>query len=395
MKDVIALYNQKRSVFSNPEPPCRILKDSSFVHRPVYAVIPACAEYPGIFSTFESLNALETPPSIVCVVNHRSNAPDTMKENNRTLVREALKYGVCVLDCTEDKNEFGEGEGVGKARRIGMDYALYCGAKVIACMDADTLVSPSYGKALYDFFLQGEEQRGKGKNPLAGALSGFTHQAAENREIQTAIEAYEFFIKEHSRRLFQTGTPFYPYALGPSIAASAWGYAAAGGMNKRISGEDFYFLQSLIKIHMQSTVLQTESGQSGRPFIFPELDCTVFPQARLSARTLFGTGQKLTALTQQAEKIECASLLYPDDVYTKIKQTIALFYETQKAPSCFFAEIRKRLPDVCDFLTGEGFPKVWEKTAEQNRGNLQRLEAAFHTWFDGLKILRLIHYLMR
>ncbi|MGP1522758.1 MAG: glycosyltransferase family A protein [Treponema sp.] len=402
MKDVIALYNQKRSVFAKNQMPCIIRKPAAFLHKPVYVVIPACGEYPGILSAFKSLNALEEAPAIICVVNHRASACTELKENNRTLVREAVKYGVCILDCTEGENEFKEGEGVGTARRIGMDYALLSGAKVIACMDADTLVSSSYGKALYDFFLQGEAHCRYGKNPPAGAVTDFTHQAAENCELQKAIETYEFFIKEHSRRLFKTGTPFYPYALGPSIVSSAWGYAASGGMNRRISGEDFYFLQSLIKIQVQSTAAsEYGTGLKKRCFTFPVLDCTVFPQARLSERTLFGTGQKLAALTQkteahkQGESVKNSSLLYPDKVYAEITQTIALFYEMQNKSLDFLSECARRVPDVYDFFIRERFSDILEKITIQNRGKPERLEAAFHTWFDGLKILRLIHYLMR
>lgn len=401
MKDVITFYNQKRSVFAKNQMPCIIRKPAAFLHKPVYVVIPACGEYSGIFSAFESLNALEEAPAIICVVNHRASACTELKENNRRLVNEAVKYGFCVLDCTEGENEFKESEGVGTARRIGMDYALLSGAKVIACMDADTLVSSSYGKALYDFFLQGEAHCRHGKNPLAGAVTGFTHQAAENCELQKAIETYEFFIKEHSRRLFKTGTPFYPYALGPSIVSSAWGYAASGGMNRRISGEDFYFLQSLIKIQVQSTAAGEYGAGLKKPFTFPVLDCTVFPQARLSERTLFGTGQKLAALTQkteerkQSESVECASLLYPDEVYAEITQTIALFYEMQNNPLDFLSKCAERVPDVYDFFIRERFPKVWGKISEQHCKSSCRFEAAFHTWFDGLKILRLIHHLMR
>lgn len=401
MKDVIALYNQKRSVFAKNYSPCTVRKPADFVHKPVYAVIPACAEYPGILSTFECLNALTEPPSIVCVVNHRASACAAVKENNRLLITEALKYGVCVLDCTEGGHEFKEGEGVGFARRIGMDYALLSGAQVIACMDADTLVSPSYGKVLHDFCMQGEELLAQGKSPFAGAVTGFTHQKAENGEIQAAIDSYEFFIKEHSRRLFKTGTPFYPYALGPSIVSSAWGYAASGGMNRRISGEDFYFLQSLIKIQLQKAAPEWYGYTAEKPrFMFPQLDCTVFPEARLSERTLFGTGQKLTVLTRQnalmgADGQEAGSLLYPDEVYEKIGKTIALFESSKDDPGGFLSKCAVQLNDVYDFLVRERFSDVLKKITIQNRGNPDRFEAAFHTWFDGLKILRLIHYLTR
>ena len=76
-----------------------------------------------------------------------------------------------------------EKEGVGTARRIGMDYALKNGAEVIACMDADTLVSSEYVCALYDFRLQCADILAKGKFPPAGAITDFTHQKAPDSDI--------------------------------------------------------------------------------------------------------------------------------------------------------------------------------------------------------------------
>ena len=457
MKDVIALYNKKRSVFASgaaPCVPCAPAQDTAAPAqkmRPVAIVIPACAEYPDILDTFDSIErsiecargesdgtrsgAANGGCTVICVVNNRTNASDEIKENNRTLIKAAVERGITVLDACSKGYELSEKEGVGTARRIGMDYALKNGAEVIACMDADTLVSSEYVCALYDFRLQCADALLCGRLPPAGAVTGFTHQKAPDSDIQKAIDSYEFFIKEHSARLFKTKTPFYPYALGPSIVCSAWGYAASGGMPKLLSGEDFYFLQSLIKLNIQHAATAGQStaaaaGQNDAPhFVFPELNCTVHPQARLSQRTLFGTGQKLGALVeasalvggsgkglsahaggqavgqsadptaeQAAPPTAKGGLLYPDFVYERIKDFIGLFYATSDTADrgkAFLCDCKSALPDVYDFLERERFPAVWEKMCLQNRKNRIGLERAFHIWFDGLKILRLIHFLVR
>jgi len=49
--------------------------------------------------------------------------------------------------------------------------------------------------------------------------------------------------------------------------------------------------------------------------------------------------------------------------------------------------------EVARFLEKENFLEVWKKIAKENEKCPQRLETAFHIWFDGLKIIRLIHYL--
>ncbi len=469
MKDVIALYNKKRSVFASgaaPCVPCAPAQDTAAPAqkmRPVAIVIPACAEYPDILDTFDSIErsiecargesgkiqicsgaahagdcaAASGGCTVICVVNNRVNASGEIKENNRTLIKAAVERGITVLDACSKGYELSEKEGVGTARRIGMDYALRNGAEVIACMDADTLVSSEYIRALYDFCLQCSDILAKGKFPPAGAVTGFTHQKAPDSDIQKAIDSYEFFIKEHSARLFKTKTPFYPYALGPSIVCSSWGYAASGGMPKLLSGEDFYFLQSLIKLNIQhaATAGQSTAAAAGQndapPFVFPELNCTVHPQARLSQRTLFGTGQKLGALVEASALVEAnvlvggsgkglsahaggqaagqlaapavpptakEVLLYPDFVYERIKDFIALFYasaDTADRGETFLSYCKSALPDVYDFLERERFPAVWEKMCLQNRKDRIGLERAFHIWFDGLKILRLIHFLVR
>ena len=449
MKDVIALYNKKRSVFASgaaPYIPCAPAQDKiapAQKMRPLALVIPACAEYPDILDTFDSIERSikraygesgRTPNAegctVICIVNNRANSSGEIKENNHTLIKAAVQRGITVLDACSKGYELSEKEGVGTARRIGMDYALKNGAEVIACMDADTLVSSEYVCALHDFRLQCADALLCGKLPPAGAITGFTHQKAPDSDIQKAIDSYEFFIKEHGARLFKTKTPFYPYALGPSIVCSAWGYAASGGMPKLLSGEDFYFLQSLIKLNIQHN---TAPAKDGVPhFVFPELNCTVHPQARLSQRTLFGTGQKLGALVEASALVEAnvlvggsgkglsahvggqaaeaaafsgrggriqkEALLYPDFVYERIKDFIALFYAaSDKADKVetFLSDCKFALPDVYDFLERERFPSVWEKMCLQNRKERIGLERAFHIWFDGLKILRLIHFLTR
>ena len=430
MKDVIALYNKKRSVFASgaaPYIPCAPAQDTAAPAqkmRPVAIVIPACAEYPDILDTFDSIErsidcargesdgtrsgAANGGCTVICVVNNRANASGEIKENNCTLIKAAVERGITVLDACSKGYELSEKEGVGTARRIGMDYALKNGADVIACMDADTLVSSEYVCALHDFRLQCSDTLAKGKFPPAGAITGFTHQKAPDSDIQKAIDSYEFFIKEHGARLFKTKTPFYPYALGPSIVCSAWGYAASGGMPKLLSGEDFYFLQSLIKLNIQHAATAGQSTAAAAvqndapPFVFPELNCTVHPQARLSQRTLFGTGQKLGELVEASALVGGSgkglsahaagqavgqsadpaapptakgALLYPDFVYERIKDFIALFYASaDKADrgKAFLSQCKSALPDVYDFLERERFPAVWEKMCLQNRKNRTR-----------------------
>jgi len=478
MKDVVFLYNKKRSLFCGAKKSDTVpdsisepfvipqTAEAQFPLAPVAVVIPACSEYPGILKTFESIKESavyaynkigrnksfssngknadsengsdagggngngamhQTLCTLVCVVNNRCDSPDKIKENNRLLLNWAENNAVSFcssssagfalgaistaekqktlslvfLDCASKGHEMPCGNGVGWARRYGMDWAVLNGARVIACMDADTTVSRSYVRALQDFLLQvtGAEQNAHA--PPAGAITEFFHRKTKEPVLQKAINAYEFFIKEHSRRLYKAGTPFYPYALGPSIVCSAWGYASCGGMNMRLSGEDFYFLQSLIKLHIQQSArlhaCEYSSASAELSFCdFPLLSCAVYPAARLSQRTLFGTGQKLYELTQN-KNAAIPSLLYPDEVYKKIKKLMDFVhvYMRNNDSRVFYLKVKKELPDVYKFFEKEKFFEVWEKIQKQNRKNTSKREAAFYIWFDALKNLRLIHYLMR
>ena len=128
MKDVIALYNKKRSVFASgaaPCVPCAPAQDTAAPAqkmRPVALVIPACAEYPDILDTFDSIErsidcargksdgtcsgaanggdctAASGGCTVICVVNNRVNASGEIKENNRTLIKAAVQRGITVLD---------------------------------------------------------------------------------------------------------------------------------------------------------------------------------------------------------------------------------------------------------------------------------------------------------
>ena len=42
-------------------------------------------------------------------------------------------------------------------------------------------------------------------------------------------------------------------------------------------------------------------------------------------------------------------------------------------------------------MNKENFLSVWKKICANNPTNLNGREAAFHIWFDGLKIIRAIH----
>lgn len=423
MKDTLQKYFQKKSIY--------IPQDCGVCSAPqVAVVIPVKNEYPGIKDTLASLSASASAGSlsrtadnlahdtnsratlhVVCVVNSREDDDGDVKQNNAQMLAFLSKcvyenLFISVIDRTSSGNELPEKEGVGLARKIGMDYALACGAEVIACMDADTLVAENYAEELFRF------AQNHGKRSFA--LVPFRHQKASTEKLQQAIDAYENYMMLHSKKLREAGSPYWAPILGPSLVCTAEGYVSCGGMNKRVSGEDFYFLQSLVKIEISSGCAhfdetsahfdapQNEKLAQANPAQVGEkcaqisrarpqevqtprvcyspcfLNTEVYPSARISDRVLFGTGPKLRELTEtisEKSKIECP--IYPDRCYEAIKEFI------EKKESC--------QNELAGFMNKENFLSVWNKICANNPSNPESREIAFHIWFDGLKIIRAIH----
>jgi hypothetical protein len=135
-----------------------------------------------------------------------------------------------------------------------------------------------------------------------------------------------------------------------------------GGMKVRKAGEDFYFLQELAKT-------------TGVEVIDRVL---VFPSPRISARTPFGTGQAVRELIEGKELSEVSS---------------AAFDRLEKVLKCAEFENLDRddpvFPDR-EFFEKEKFFKVWPGIRRNTPP--AKLCKAFHTWFDGLKTLRFLHW---
>lgn len=417
MKNLLEIYNAKRSLFSG-DLHFADYKNHSSDYMSVCIIIPACDEVSTLFDTLDSIQASKKTAMqkkidvsklhTVIVVNNTKDSPLHIKEQNQHLLKMLKDYGYAVykkneishtifkyeqdiaFDCAGDDCEMPNGQGVGWARKFGMDFAILCKAQVLACMDSDTLVSENYVEELFRFEQICKNAKTEKHAVPCGAVMNFYHQKAENPHMQQAIDAYEFFIKHHSDCLKKTGTPYWLWALGPTVVSSLEGYIASGGMNKRLAGEDFYFLQSLIKLHVQQNSCSPNQDIEKCVQDFFILDCKVYPQARYSNRVLYGTGQKLLDVVSGKQTIDA----YPDNVYDNILEFLQLFLHTEGNPPVFFDAIQKKIPIVWDFLQQEKFVILWEKMYRQNNC-LKRRFIALHSWFDGLKILRFIHFFIR
>lgn len=344
-------------------------------------VIPALAEGESLQATLGSLG--ENPSAerertlVVVVVNHRPDAAAADRRANLSTLQQLAEGRVpsglqlAWVDAATPGFELPLRDGgVGLARKIGFDLALThldhrSPSPLLVSLDADTLVRPDYLSALRRHFAAAAQ---------GAAVLPFCHQPGACAASQQAIDRYELYLRHYVLGLFLARSPYAFHTLGSAIACRAEAYMRMGGMNRRHAGEDFYFLQQLAKTCGVATLSGT----------------LVHPSARSSSRTPFGTGPSMARLLAGEEE---AVLFFPPETFQILGAWLALATQARKTPGEeLLAAAGDISPLLASFLGGLGLPRIWRQLQEQHREH-GRFVAAFHTWFDALKTLQLIHHL--
>jgi hypothetical protein len=345
-------------------------------------VIPALAESAHLFDTLRSLaeNPSELLPRflVLVVVNHREDAPEADKADNRVTL-ERLGNGDPALaelrlgwvDAASEGFELPSDKGgVGLARKIGFDLALSrldftSSAPILVALDGDTLVQPDYLPALVRHFHASR---------AGGAVIPFRHQSGRTPEEREAIRRYELFLRSYVLGLFVAGSPYAFHTVGSAMACTAAAYAGIGGMNTRVAAEDFYFLQQLKKTFGVEEVAET----------------VVRPSARSSHRVPFGTGRSVSRLLSGEES---AVLFYRPECFSILGRWLSLVEERlDEEGSVIRSRAEEISPHLGGYLDCARFVEGWEKLRKNSRDGTA-LHAAFHSWFDGLRTLKLVHHL--
>lgn len=343
-------------------------------------VIPALAERQSLPDCLAALSAnpaaLLAKTLVVVVINQRLDARETIRrENLATLADLARQAGGSALqlgwvDAASPGKELPNCRGgVGMARKLGFDLALaqldVTPHSFIASLDADTLVRPDYLPALAGHFAD---------HPDTAAVIPYCHQPGETAAQQAAIEHYELYLRHYTLGLSLAGSPYAYHSIGSALACSPMAYLNAGGMNCRQAGEDFYLLQQLQKTagvrHMQGTV--------------------VYPSARGSDRVPFGTGERVERLIQGDT---AAVRFYAAECFRTLSAWLQLVAGNLDASGDRLLErLAEVTPTAAEFLDRAGFAASWQRLRRNHRLPAQRLRA-FHTWFDALRSLRMVHHL--
>lgn len=328
-------------------------------------VMPVYNELTGFAAAEHSIRTAmaKVPDEIafIAVINYPAGAGKEESEALLNLIRAGVFPGVIPIYLPELAG------GVGAARKAGMDAFIKTLSpgelekSVIFSLDADTFVSVNYFARVLPEALKG------------GAVTiGFSHRPAADPLHQAAIDRYEAYLRRYVDKLKEAGSPYAFFTVGSAFAVRCDAYVKAGGMKVREAGEDFYFLQAAAK----TTGVRSISEK------------LVYPSSRISGRVPFGTGPAVAQLLRNEPLNEI-----PDGAFVILKNLLDnVSDETLSSPEKFLTGISA---PAAEFLLKENFPAIWKKVSGNLPDRPGARQKAFHEWFDGLKTLRFLHFLIR
>jgi glycosyltransferase involved in cell wall biosynthesis len=274
------------------------------------------------------------------------------------------------IDASIPGFEINPKEGVGTARKIGMDTALsfldFTGiCPIIISLDADTRVERNYLSSIRSYF--------KANPDKAGATINFEHQAGSTPEEDAAVVSYELFMRYYVEGLRISQSPYAHHVLGSAMAFRAEDYVRAGGMRRRNGGEDFYFMQAIRKIGAVGQITET----------------VVHPSSRASDRVPFGTGPRISQIVESGRGL----MFYNPEIFLILKKLFASVDMASATGHASFQEVLYGIDaSLTAFLIENNFFHEWEKILNNTPKDKKKIHWAFHTWFDAFRTLKFVHF---
>jgi hypothetical protein len=157
------------------------------------------------------------------------------------------------------------------------------------------------------------------------------------------------------------------------MAVRSSAYQKQGGMNKRKAGEDFYFLQKIIKL-----------GN------FTELNrVVVFPASRPSTRVPFGTGKAILDLLQQDQE---KWLTYHPSTFEDLKQLVSSVDHLSQASQLDAAKLWNTYPaGFQGYIPKETFVDQIVQI-NQKTSSTDSFRRRFFQWCDGFFAFKYANY---
>lgn len=353
------LRDRGEHIFSNISP----------IHQDciVCIVIPAYNES-HLDKTLASLNKAmnaSKKSEVIIVNNIRQKASDEAQENFNKIKLDVQQYAsFSPIHCINVQFRSDKKAGVGLARKIGMDTALYRLTSkgtydgLIVCLDADCTVAPNYIDVLEKFYLE---------NPKSVAASIHFEHPITPYDPKEGIYQYELHLRYFIQCQRNIGLPYAYHTVGSSMLVRASQYAKVGGMNTRKAGEDFYFLH---KFTLDKSFYEINNT-------------TVFPSSRQSDRVPFGTGRAM--MNFKGELLSYAKESF-DQLFLLING-LDQFYHSES-----FENWINKLnldPFVRDYFS---LRKEYFLLARQNANSYRIFEKHFYTWFNPFQLMKYLHY---
>jgi len=336
--------------------------------------IPCYDEYDYIFKTLESINNqnknILKNTLVSITINNSEDVEDFILSNNQKTYEKLLEstydFEFVVTDAfSKNKSLESKNAGAGMARKISVESVLpYLKIDSIICfIDADTTLSEKYLELI---------QLSYQENQWGAATVNFLHQNDEPKTKQI-IREYEKFLKDTSLNIKECGSPYHYISLGSAMICTYLAYVSIGGMNRKVAGEDFYFLQELEKF---CGVKQINA-------------ILVYPSSRYCSKLYMGTSARLKKSLNG--ELDLSSLYFSENAFKILKEWIDLALSSNKKDySAIKDDINKIDSGLLPFLQKLNIKNAWDPITQSPSYN--HFSKQFHRWFDALSIFKLLKF---
>lgn len=301
---------------------------------------------------------------VVCVNQYDDWWHDPAKrkicEDNKrslSLLQQLQNFPVKVIDRSSPGRGWAARKGgVGHARKTIMDTIATDAddRDIIVSMDADTNYPEDYLSVVAACFR---------KNPRYHGLAlPYFHKLTGNEEHDRLLLRYEIYMRYYALNMIRINNPFRFSALGSAMAFPVWAYRKVGGLTPVQSGEDFYFLQKLVK-----------NGSIGYT-----ASTTAFPSSRFSDRVNFGTGP---ALIKGRSGDWNSYPFFPSGLFDKVGETFHLF------PGLFKHNLSTPMDDFLKDIFKTEY--IWNPLRKNYKDSGNFVRACINK-VDGLRILQFL-----
>lgn len=339
-----------------------------------FIVVIPCHDEPDIEATLQSLElAAKAYPGaveIIVVINDAAHhQPEILSRNKITFANLLVRKSDLPVHVIYESGTLSKKAGVGYARKIGMDEAVYRfdtkgkADGIVCSMDADTIVDPNYFAAIEGAYIQNHR-------PCKTIYYEHDINLTTGTEHFLAILHYELHLRYYINALRHAGFLQAFQTLGSALCIRANAYALMGGMPQRQAGEDFYFIHKF-SVHDQVSEIN---------------NTVVRPSSRLSHRVPFGTGR---AIDQALSHKSDLTLTYPLRAFEDLKAFLLLLpaiYEENQLPFQSLQESTQA------FLKSIGFEQTIREI-KANSSHYDRFRKRFFQKMDAFMMMKFIHYL--